>query len=60
MMKAIINGISAIAALSAFFSLMYTVPKAIIVTSQISVRAALLNIFFLVWFTIMFQGTVKE
>ena len=58
MTKLIINSISALMVAVFFMALLYTMPKAIMDTSQMTVRYALLNLFFLSWFTILFKGTI--
>ena len=42
-----------------FFALVITIPGAIIYTSANTVRAALINIFFLFWFVILFSVPEK-
>jgi len=38
-----------------FFGLVITIPGAIIYTSANTIRAALLNIFFMLWFVVLFS-----
>ena len=58
MTKLIINSVAAVMVAVFFMALVYTIPKAIMDTSQMTVRYALLNLFFLSWFTILFKGTI--
>lgn len=56
----IINSIAALITAALFIALMYTVPVAIFKTDAYNIRLALLNVFLLAWFTILFLGTVQK
>ena len=55
----VINLISAIFVLGFYMALAYTVPKAIATFGIVEIRMALLNIFFIVWFGLLFKATSK-
>ena len=56
----VVNLVSAILVFGFYIALIYTVPKAIATFGIVEIRIAMLNIFFLVWFGLLFKATKGE
>jgi hypothetical protein len=55
----VINVVSAIFVVGFYFTLLYTIPRAITTVNGQDIKMAMLNVFLLIWFGFLFKGTAK-
>ena len=56
----IVNIVSAFIVLALFAALVYTVPKAILTFGIAEIKMVLLNVFYMIWFGLLFKTTKGE
>lgn len=56
----IVNIVSAFLVLALFAALIYTVPKAISTFEMADIKIALLDVFYMIWFGLLFKTTKGE